>query len=55
MTTEENLLIGRPQPRIDSFEVVVPDGPELTDEEKTWPVVLPIVRTDSFVLIEIVH
>lgn len=52
MTPEDTFPVGRPRPRSDSFEVVEPDGPELTDEEETWPIVTLQARTDSFEIIE---
>jgi hypothetical protein len=38
----------RPVSRSDSFEVLAPDGPELTDEEAAWPVASVRARADSF-------
>lgn len=48
MTDEDKFPIGRPLPRIDSFEVIEAAGPDLTDEETAWPVVALQARTDSF-------
>lgn len=48
MNDEDKFPMAQPRPRIDSFEVVEPSGPELTDEEKAWPVVALQARTDSF-------
>ncbi len=48
MTSDEMYLSGKPVPRIDSFEIVEVDGPELTDEEYEWPVVALQSRANSF-------
>lgn len=51
MTPDDKFPVGKPVPRIDSFEVIEVAGPELTDEEKTWPVAAVQARTDSFEVI----
>lgn len=48
MIPEDNIPVGKPVPRIDSFEELEPAGPELTDEEKAWPVASLRARADSF-------
>ncbi|MBP3960318.1 hypothetical protein J8F10_34250 [Gemmata sp. G18] len=52
MTSDEKYPAGTPIPHIDSFEVVEADGPELTDEERAWPVVALQPRIDSFEVID---
>lgn len=52
MSADELYPTGTPIPRVDSFEVIEPGGPELTDEEKAWPVVALHPRSDSFEVIE---
>jgi hypothetical protein len=52
MNSEENLPVGRPVPRTDSFDEIELAGPELTDEEKAWPVAVLRARADSFEEIE---
>ncbi|MBX9624568.1 MAG: hypothetical protein K2X82_12240 [Gemmataceae bacterium] len=50
---EDEWPVGRPVPRIDSFEVIEGDCVvPLTDEEKTWPVGRPVPRIDSFEVID---
>lgn len=34
MSLEDNIPVGKPVPRIGSFEEIEPAGPDLTDEEK---------------------
>ena len=48
MNSEEKFPVGKPVPRIDSFEEVESAGPDLTDEEKAWPVAALRARADSF-------
>lgn len=48
MNPESTFPAGVPIPRIDSFEVLEPDGPELTAEEANWPVAAVPARIDSF-------
>jgi hypothetical protein len=48
MIPEDKYPVGKPVPRIDSFEEVESASPELTDEEKSWAVVSLQARNDSF-------
>jgi hypothetical protein len=48
VSLEDEVPVGKPVPRIDSFETVEPAGPDLTDEEKAWPMASLQVRSDSF-------
>ncbi len=52
MTPDSDLPVGRPVPRINSFEVIESAGPTLTDEEKSWPVAALQARIDSFEVLE---
>jgi hypothetical protein len=52
MNPEDEIPVGVPAPRVDSFEVIEPAGPSVTEEEKPWPVGTAQVRMDAFEVVE---
>jgi hypothetical protein len=52
VSPEDNIPVGKPVPRIDSFEEIESGGPDLAEDEKAWPVATFRARADLFEEIE---